>query len=132
LYKEKNRAASKYLTYLGRPSEMIEKDIKMISASRGSCVEHCSFGGYCLNGGICNADYDFDSQCLCPPYFEGVHCEKIPIYEICEEHAVMHVSIVLIALIAIATMIISVVLLVRTLGTYLESGHQDEEEKYEV
>ena len=110
---------------------MTEKDI-MIAAAPGSCVEHCLFGGYCLNGGVCNTKYDFDRPCSCPPYYEGDHCEKIPIYKICEQHAIVHVLIVLMALLAIATMLIVVVLLVRTqlLRRDVESGPRDEEEKH--
>ena len=108
---------------------MIEKEIKTIAAAPGSCVEHCLFGGYCLNGGVCNTEYDFDKPCSCPPYYKGVHCEQIPIHEICEQHAIVHVMIVLMALLVIATMLIGVVLLVRRSRIHLESGHRDEQEK---
>ena len=33
--------------------------------------------GVCLNGGICQPNYDNDSySCMCVGRFSGVHCEK--------------------------------------------------------
>ena len=82
--------------------------------SGGSCVEHCLFGGYCLNGGVCNLNLSLPhTPCICPPLYSGDHCEKIPIEKLCQRYTSVHTALFAISLLVISSIALSVMLCIQ-------------------